>query len=134
MRNDLNQSSIGIRQFKLTSQMNVRNQRKYLVCISPPCPSADSTDKSKTVAKPLPKGIYAFFSHPIAVNLPRRKKKKNPLLRAGLKLLGKSRGSGCNNLLLLPSALFVAISFQTLATFVLRHLQTTFLFEVAHGG
>jgi hypothetical protein len=33
---------------------------------------------------------------------------------------------------LLPRALFVAIRLQTLPAFVLVHLQTTFLFEIAH--
>ena len=34
--------------------------------------------------------------------------------------------------LLLPSALLMAIGFQTLFALVLVHLQTAFLFEVAH--
>lgn len=35
--------------------------------------------------------------------------------------------------LLLPSALFVTIRFQALLALVLVHLETTFLFEIAHG-
>ena len=35
--------------------------------------------------------------------------------------------------LLLPRALLVAIRFQALAALVLVHLQTAFLFQVAHG-
>ena len=33
----------------------------------------------------------------------------------------------------LPRALLVAIGFQTLAAFVIVHLETTFLFKVTHG-
>jgi hypothetical protein len=35
--------------------------------------------------------------------------------------------------LLLPSTLLVPVRFQPLAALVLRHLQPTFLFKIAHG-
>ena len=35
--------------------------------------------------------------------------------------------------LFLPSALFVPVSLEALAALVLRHLQTTFLFQITHG-
>ncbi len=43
--------------------------------------------------------------------------------------IGKNRGS-----LLLPGTLFVTIGLKALAALVLRHLQTTFLFQVTHGA
>jgi hypothetical protein len=62
----------------------------------------------------------------------RRKKKKNPPRKAaGLErideLVRRNRGS------LLPRAFLVAVRLQALSALVLVHLQTTFLFQVAHG-
>ena len=36
--------------------------------------------------------------------------------------------------LFLPSALLVSVRLQPLAALVLRHLESTFLFEIAHGN
>jgi hypothetical protein len=59
--------------------------------------------------------------------------KRNPAVRYG-GMRKKSPKIGLGRRSLLPRPLLVAVRFQALSALVLVHLQTTFLFQIAHGG
>jgi hypothetical protein len=67
-------------------------------------------------------------SQAIATGLSRQKKTRRRVRRASVGRRGR-----CTRGLLLPRALLVAARLQALPALVLVHLQTTFLFQVAHG-
>jgi hypothetical protein len=59
-----------------------------------------------------------------------KKRKTRRIFTAGF---GKERSGGVRPDSLLPRAFLVAIRLQALSALVLVHLQTTFLFQIAHG-
>lgn len=83
-------------------------------------------DKSKTALNSSSVAIYLFFKGR------GRNTTKNPPVTGGFaKVLSWPREQPVD-LHELPRALLVPVRLQTLAALVLRHLQTTFLFEITH--
>jgi hypothetical protein len=74
--------------------------------------------------------VYRHDARPDHRNQSGELKKKTRRENGGLK--GTVQGDLLGRRLLLPRALFMAISFQALSALVLVHLQAAFLFQVAH--
>jgi hypothetical protein len=78
-----------------------------------------------------PSGMFWSQSYEILPNSPKQKARR--MRRASKRARNEAdRGRAPRGDLLLPSALFVAISFQALAALVLRHLETALLLEITH--
>lgn len=101
--------------------------------------STNGRQRSRLPAPPRPGGTYARSRPPAgrrrAAGGPAspQKKRKPAAISGGFRKTVKN-GRRPGRASLLPRALLVAIRLQALSALVLVHLQTTFLFQIAHGG
>ena len=77
---------------------------------------------------PLPRGLRSQSA--ATAEFPEKKKSRREERRDGK--VNAENWTGRRSLL--PCPLFVAVRLQALSALVLVHLQTTFLFQIAHGG
>jgi hypothetical protein len=85
------------------------------------------SDKSKTIKEP-----FSPNSFPTVLHLPEITKLMQKTRQNSVAGLSKSNGAEAAGRLLLPGTLLVAVRLEALPTFVFRHLQTSFLLQVAH--